>query len=158
MTSEFIGVAKGNTKILVLLATAASLYPLAPHTLAQEPIRVGTNEVLVPVVVADKEQLRLSRQGGPFPLKEDPAEIRDLTAADFHIFEDGKEQPIRSVYYDITPDDFDFRDNRGYHSEFVGEGGGRWSTREWPPWIIAEHMESHHYVIAYIPRESPEMC
>jgi hypothetical protein len=47
------------------------------------------------------------------------------------------------------------RDNKGYHSEFLSEGGGKWSSTEWPSWGVA--VPSHgNYVIAYALPESPE--
>jgi hypothetical protein len=143
-----------NTPIFAILAGTTTLSFLAPVTLAQDRIRVETNEVLVPVLVLDKEQVRLSRRGIASTVTENPAVIRGLTATDFHIFEDEKEQSIHNVSSEVIPD-YDVHDNRGYHSEFIGEGGGKWSTREWPPWLVG-HLESHYYVVAYTPRKSPE--
>jgi hypothetical protein len=48
--------------------------------------------------------------------------IRNLTALDFQVFEDGKEQSIQNVKYEQTPY-WVFHDNKGYHSELLGEGG-----------------------------------
>jgi hypothetical protein len=80
--------------------------------------------------------------------------IRGLTDVDFQVFEDGKEQAIQSVTYEPTSY-YDFRDDRGYHSEYIGEGGGKWSTREWPPWLVGDSTPPH-YVVAYARPESPE--
>jgi len=154
MTARFAGIVKRNARIFALIAGPACLGSLAPAALAQDAIRVDSNEVLVPVAVFDKEQVRLLRRGIPEALTEDPTVIRGLTATDFHIFEDDKEQSIQNVSFEVIPD-YDVRDNRSYHSEFIGEGGGKWSTREWPPWLVG-HVESHYYVVAYTPRESPE--
>jgi len=147
-------IAKAKTRILALMTGASSLSSLAPAALAQDAIRVESNQVLVPAYVFDKERARLLQRGTPKALTEDPTVIRGLTAADFHIFEDDKEQTIQNVSFEVLPD-YDVHDNRGYHSEFIGEGGGKWSTREWPPWLVGQ-AESHYYVVAYTPRESPE--
>ncbi len=153
MTSRHMGIARRNTPTSAILL-AIALCPLAQATLAQDPIRVESNQVLVPVYVFDKERARLSQRGIAPTVREDPDEIRGLTAADFHIFEDDKEQSIQNASYEVAHT-YDVHDNRGYHSEFVGEGGGKWSSREWPSWLVG-HLESHDYVVAYTPRESPE--
>jgi hypothetical protein len=155
MTSRLIGIARRNKPTFAILrALALALYLLAQATLAQDPIRVESNEVLVPVFVFDKEQVRLLQRGIPKALTEDPTVIRGLTATDFHIFEDEKEESIQNVSFEVIPT-YEVHDNRGYHSEFIGEGGGKWSTREWPPWLVG-NAETRYYVVAYTPRESPE--
>jgi hypothetical protein len=65
--------------------------------------------------------------------------IRNLTALDFQVFEDGKEQSIQNVKYEQTPY-WVFHDNKGYHSELLGEGGEENGAalnghRGWPPFL-----------------------
>src|SRR6267143_5533715 len=48
--------------------------------------------------------------------------VRDLTAADFQILDDGKEQAIHSVAYERSLY-WDVRDNIGHHTEYLGLGG-----------------------------------
>jgi hypothetical protein len=158
---------KKNTPMWILLAGCVTLCATVPATFAQGPIRVQTNQVLVPVYVFDKEQDRLlwrdpsnlarAVSEGNIQLEEDIEEglvIHDLTAADFQVFEDGKEQAIQYVAYEKSLY-WDFRDNRGYHSEYIGAGGGKWSTSEWPSGLVGD-VHVTHYLIAYVPPDSPE--
>jgi hypothetical protein len=159
--------AKRNPLAWVVLATSSALISSALPTLAQDPIRVETNEVLIPAAVFDVE---LSRA-----LKKDPKElfkailagdvkradnisesvlVRGLTEADFRVFEDGKPVPVRSVTFERSPY-WDFQDSKYFHTEFVGLGEGKWSTREWPAGQVAAVTPSH-YIIAYSRPDSPE--
>ncbi len=166
MISRLTSLAKRTARVFAFTVGASSLC-LAPATPAQDPIRVEANQVLVPVWVLDKDRDRLLRRDtsalwravteGNAQLQEDIVEgvmIRDLTAKDFQLFEDNKEQEILGVSYERSPH-YDFRDNSGHHSEYFGEGGGKWSTREWPLWLVGDIVPPH-YVIAYARPESPE--
>jgi hypothetical protein len=139
----------------------------APATIAQEPIRVQTNEVLVPAFVWDKqrdrvlklhpENLHRAMLAGDAQLVdkiEEEIVIRDLIAADFQVFDDGKEQAIHNVTYERTLY-WDLRDNIGHHTEYLGPGGGKWSTVQWPPNFIGD-IAPPHYLIAYALPESPD--
>jgi hypothetical protein len=136
----------------------------SPVTVAQDTIRVQTNQVLVPVVVINKEKFRRTLRDGSLFHTVLPGEadaiasgdlVHDLTAADFQVLDDGKEQPVQkvteepSLYWDV-------RDNRGYHTEYMGPGGGKWTTAEWPPGQIGDIDPPQHYIIAYSVPESPE--
>jgi hypothetical protein len=144
----------------LLYVSAAS----SPVALAQDPIRVQTNQVLVPVIVADKERLRRYWKNGSVYDAVLPGEIdaivsgllvHDLTAADFQVLDDGKPQPIQSVTEE--PSQFwNVRDNEGHHTEYMGPGGGKWSTAEWPPGFGGDLDAPQHYLIAYTVPESPE--
>ena len=79
--------------------------------------------------------------------------IRNLGAVDFQVFDDGKEQAIQNVAYGPSLY-WDVRDNNGHHTEYFGPGGGKWSTGEWPPGMIADDVYPH-YLIAYALPESP---
>jgi hypothetical protein len=132
--------------MLVALAGALTLCSSASITLAQDPIRVQTNQVLVPVVVIDKERYRRVLRDGSLFHAVLPGEVNaiasgvlvhDLTTADFHVLDDDKEQAVQNVteepslYWDV-------RDNRGHHTEYIGPGGGKWTTAEWPPGLIGD--------------------
>jgi hypothetical protein len=147
---------------LLYVSTACS-----PITAAQDPIRVETNQVLVPVVVIDRERKRLwdldprnlnqAVLDGDTHLAErilDSTVVQGLAPADFQVFEDDKPQEIQSVTYQRSLY-WNLRDNQGHHTEFAGPGGGRWSTAEWPPGWLFDGMQSY-YVLSYSPPESPE--
>jgi hypothetical protein len=166
MISSLTSVAKRTARVFASIVGVSSLC-LAPATLAQEPIRVETNQVLVPVWVLDKDRDRLLRMDtsalwravteGNAQLQEEILEgimVRGLTAKDFQLFEDNKEQEIRAVSYERSPH-YNFRDNSGHHSEYFSEGVGKWSTREWPSWLVGD-IAPPHYLIAYARPESPE--
>jgi hypothetical protein len=80
--------------------------------------------------------------------------IRGITASDFHVFEDGKEQTIQNAAYEPSLY-WDVRDNMGHHTEYLGPGGGTWSTAEWPINVVG-NADPPHYLIAYGPPESPD--
>ena len=147
---------------LLYVSTACS-----PIIAAQDPIRVETNQVRVPAKVFDKERYRLlwnnptnlwrAYKEGNIRLEGDIIEsvmIHDLTAHDFQVLDDGKEQAIQNVVYEQSLSRF-FHDNKGYHSEFLGEGGGKWSSPEWPPRMVAVPGYGN-YVLTYALPESPE--
>jgi hypothetical protein len=165
MTSRPMHIAKRNARILALMACVYSLCLSSPAAFAQDPIRVQTNQVLVPVVVIDKKRfLHLCKNIQSLYDATSPGEadaitssvlVHDLTAADFQVFDEGKEQPIQNVteepslYWDV-------RDNVGHHTEYMGPGGGKWSTSEWPSGVVGDGVPPQHYVIAYTVPESPE--
>jgi hypothetical protein len=110
---------------------------------AQESIQIETNQVLVPVRVIDNDRnLRLwadpsrldrAMQDGDTQLAEhifESASVSDLKASDFRIFDDDKPQVIEDVTYQRSSY-WNLRDNLGHHTEFLGFGGGKWSTAEW---------------------------
>jgi len=167
MTSRLTSRAKRNTGIFAFITVASTFCSLTPTALAQDPIRVQTNQVLVSVFVFDKHRnhlvsndpanlVRAAREGN-VQLERDIVEgivIRDLTASDFHVFEDGKEQVIQNVTYEQGSFTF-FRDASGYHDEFFGDGGGKWSSADWPPSLVA-FPGPGKYLIAYSLPTSPE--
>jgi hypothetical protein len=166
MASLPINKTRTNVPIVALLAGAIALCTFAPATPAQDAIRVETDQVVVPVVVVDKDRLHrlwlnpenMTRAllAGDMKLLDALLEaqvIRGLTADDFHVFDDGKEQTIQNLSYERSLY-WDIRDNEGHHTEYVGPGGGKWSTAEWPG-LIGD-LEPSHYLLAYNLPQSPE--
>src|SRR5277367_2249834 len=95
---------------------------LAPISFAQGPIRVETDQVVVPTVVFDKK-LYAHQQDLQSRIEKDPhfwdtIAIRDLVASDFHLSEDGRDQTIVSVKLE-APTSVRVEDNRGRHTEKV---------------------------------------
>jgi len=134
----------------------------------QAPIRVSSNLVVVRVEVLDKRGLASKksqaekdcdisgleayRRLGPtqpfLPPNCFVAELRNLSATDFHILVDGMEQKIERVL--IEDDEVNVRDNSGRHDEHSESGTGKWSSTELPG---VEGLETarHIYNIAFVP-------
>jgi hypothetical protein len=137
-----------------------------PTTKAQEPIRVEARQVLVPVVVADERRVRslensaatyeaaLSGHLERFDAVSESVIIHNLTAADFLVLDDGRPQKIDNVSFEKRRY-WDVRDDKGHHLEYIGIGGGKWSTGEWRPEVAAVSQLSQ-YVISYPLPDSPE--
>lgn len=171
-------------QIITILSGAIAFCTLVPVTPGQEPIRVETNQVLVPVLVLDKEQFHrlLSDPGNSFRASlpgnttfvdaigaisagntalvdamsaiAEGVVIHGLSPVDFHVFDDGKEQNILNVAFERSLYR-DVRDNWGHHTEYIGPGGGKWGTAEWKPGVIAD-LVFPQYFIAYALPNSPE--
>jgi len=167
MTSLPTNKSRMNVPIVAILAGAIALCTSALTTPAQDAIRVQTNQVLIPVFVSDKKRVLLLMQhpddlfraalDGDGPRVDalyEAVAIHGLTASDFQVFDDGQTQVIQNVSYERSTY-WDVRDNRGHHTEYIGPGGGKWSTAEWPPGMVGDIVPSH-YVIAYTLPESPE--
>lgn len=103
------------------------------------PIRVESEQVVVPVLVLDKKRVSRMRRmdpreylnkatSGEADLLGDLA-IRGLDIRDFHLFEDGQEQQLTSSQFESESGvSSHVRDNLGDHAETVGTGGGIWTT------------------------------
>lgn len=152
---------KRNRQVFVKLAGGAlALLAFTQVVAAQDPIRVATRQVLVPASVADKNRIaQLDQKLSKVSLKEyrrrvSEAYVHDLTAQDFHLFEDGVEQRIQSVTSEQALGG-DVQDSAGIHAERIGEGGGIWSS---PDRLSASDftIAVPHYLIAYSPPDSPE--
>jgi hypothetical protein len=152
--------------LLLLLLSCVSMCT-APAAIAQDPIRVETKEVLVPVFVIDKTRYQDLRRdprnlfkavvSGDMRSEESIVErigIPELTATDLRLYEDGQLQTVDNVSRQPMVHR-GIRDNQGFHSEYIGTGGGKWSSREWPPEVIADILPPQ-YLIEYAPPESPE--
>src|SRR5438270_13861852 len=105
-----------SVPIVATLAGAIVLCTFVPATPAQDAIRVETNRVVVRATIFDKERYRLlwndptnlwrAVRDGNVQLEGDIIEgvvIRGLTAADFQVFDDGKERVVQNVTYEQAP-------------------------------------------------------
>ncbi|MGH9718146.1 MAG: SgcJ/EcaC family oxidoreductase [Candidatus Acidiferrales bacterium] len=100
-------------------------------------IRVESNEVLVPVVIEDKSAVSKLHNMNPLALATEFGNydftrwegifVRNLSAADFQVLDNGKEQKIDRVSFDNAGFTRDVRDNVGSYWQFIGIGGGTWS-------------------------------
>jgi hypothetical protein len=141
-----------------LVLTAATFLPAASGVKAQgvgiAPIRVESNEVLVPVFVWNKKRWdELWGKTPSNPALYQDAVIRNLASGNFQIFEDDKEQTIQRVALE-SPSVSLVRDSIGLHYEH-STGIGRWSfpdlQREIRP-VLAWPT----YLLAYSPPQSRE--
>ena len=160
MALERLMTGRFRFSLTVLLAVCS----LTRFAAAQQAIRVETKQVLVPVIVIDKKRYDHflmnvdSLYHAVLPGEADAIAsallVHGLTIGDFHVLDDGKEQPVHSVTEEQTLF-WDVRDNMGYHTEYMGPGGGKWSTTQWPPGQFGDIDPPQYYVVAYSLPESP---
>lgn len=143
----------------------AHTFLISRDAAAQDPIRVESDEVLVPTVVFDKElYARLNKQErhhrnsyGQLVAKDaklwNDIVVKNLTAKDFHLFEDNQEQKIQSVKFE-PPAFRVVEDNLGKHPEIVGSGGGLWAYPDVPTTDLSVWLAWPQYVLAYVPSKS----
>lgn len=132
------------------------------HAQSTPSFYVESNQVLVPTYVYDKKLI-----WEPFPKTGGPEfdSVLDLTAKDFHLFEDDQEQRIQSVTLQLKRHYVLVVDNIDAHNEFaqIETPTGRWSSAgrldseptawEW------DSLPDHSYLIAYVPPASaPGSC
>jgi len=132
---------------------------------AQDPIRVQSDEVLVPTVVLDKGvYTKLGKQQphhrdsyAPLVAKNaklwNDIAVKNLSVKHFHLFEDGQEQRIESVRFE-PPAFRVVQDNMGKHPETVGIGGGLWGYPDLPTADLSMWLAWPDYVLAYVPPKS----
>jgi hypothetical protein len=138
-------------------------------------IRVESNEVLVPVLVLDKKRVAQLQGMNPYIFDQEvsignfsawqAAAVRDLTARDFRLLVDGREEPIKGVIPQEQGSPPIVRDNVGRYVEFVGIGGGTWTERaaedDSPNYPVGtvDLPPLPGYLISYLPSEaSQETC
>lgn len=141
----------------IAVASSAAAQELAPP-----PIRVESKQVLVPVMVYHRQLWEDLFFGDPADLEDqqklrnliakvESVPIRDLTAQDFRLFEDGHEQTIENVTV-ASPGVDEVHDNAGRHYEYRGPGGGRWIYPDIPnDGKVHTIVPYFHYVLAYTP-------
>jgi len=154
-----------QASVLVVLS-AAIHFTLAPFSSAQTDdgrfvIRVQTREVVVPVRVLDKNP-RLEQS----PIFKGPKGwtrvdyytwgIAGLSSKDFHIFEDGVEQKVKSV----APEKFrlwSVVDNVSSHLESSCTARGVWAGADNQTLVLPPDTEQiGYYQVSYIPPSSAE--
>jgi hypothetical protein len=110
-----------------------------------------------PCTLAYAETVREPGSNQP-PVNRDCAdewEISNLAMKDFHVFEDGVEQPIRSVTVQQPGKNLWNRDNFGYHEEYSRTARGIWSL----PDMVRQRglpFKFSFYRLAYVPPKSEE--
>jgi hypothetical protein len=158
---------RGKLLPTLFLALLPCIFPFASRVDAQDPIRVQTNEVLVPTVVFDQKlyaQFKKTRANGRNSYNQlvehdeklwDAIIAKNLTTKDFHLYEDGREQTVQRVK--LEPPSFRLvQDNLGKHPEILGTGGGLWAYPDLPKTDPTVWLAWPQYVIAYAPAESPK--
>ena len=153
------------SRAVLPLAFAAQALFFAAASPAQDPIRVQSNEVLVPTVVFNKDLYAQLNKQEPHHRTSysklqaknaklwDDIVVKNLTARDFQLFEDGQEQKIDSVK--LEPPAFRVvQDNLGKHPEIVGIGGGLWAYPDLPKNDMSSWLAWPQYVVAYVPPQS----
>lgn len=150
----------------LILVFATSVLFLTPRISAQDPIRIESNEVLVPTVVFDRQLYNQLNKMQPHhrdsyrhlvvknsKLWESIA-VGNLAAKEFHLFEDGQEMRIQSVKLE-QPSFRTVQDSLGKHPEVIGSGGGIWAYPDRPPADLSIWLAWPQYLLAYVPPASP---
>ncbi len=145
--------------LLLILVPLFHLVAICAPIRAQDPIRVESSQVLVPVVVLNDKlytQLRRAQLEGRQRSAQllETLSISGLSAKDFRLSEDGQQQRIQSVASEAASFAI-VHDNYGKHPETTGSGGGRWSYADRPGNDVSEWLAWPKYVIAYVPPPSP---
>ena len=145
-----------KTSMRVVLFAAIALAVGCTGLEAQDAysIRVEPHQVVVPAFVFERDVMKTLPQkewncslanaetfykirlSDPYkPADCDESAMRDLTAADFRLFEDGAEQKIQEVALQGVPL-VNVRDSSGWHVEFSETPVGRWSTTNLGPLLV----------------------
>ncbi len=150
--------------VTLLLSGASAAFAQMDDSSA---IRVQSNEVLVPVVVLDREKIFGLRAMDPYVFGQklnardfsswEKLAVRGLTAADFKVFEDGQEQFVQQVREKPRSGPPLLRDNLGYFIDFLGVGGGIWTVPDSSRRVSGsiKFPPLAGYVVGYSPPPSP---
>lgn len=148
--------------VILLLLGGTILGTEASVSLAQTDgppaVRVETREVVVPVYVIDKSDIRqsLNSNGELTYYNSQAKEITGLSAKDFHLFEDGKEQQVQNITVEPRGA-WVVRDNVSGHLEQSCTPKGVWSSPDLRPQTHSTFSNTLHlYLISYVPPPSPE--
>jgi len=172
-TRRLVRCSVGAIGAIISVLLAGALCPsgsIVAQTNAAGTIRVESKEVLVPVVVLDKqrvEQLEHTKRsvfwhrfntGGFNPLES--LAVRGLSASDFNISQDGEEEKIEHLTANEQKQSPILTDNLGKYRESVGIGGGTWAMALWEndyadgATVVEASMSG--YEIGYTPSSSPD--
>lgn len=127
----------------IWICVALACSTACPAAFAQggniEPIRVGSEQVVVPVYVADKERRSVA--------------TAKLGMNDFHLLEDGQEQRIQTLAVEHMHI-WEVDDNLGRHIEYSNTPQGKWSTADLSFTSFAGVDPTSVYLIGYQPPPS----
>jgi hypothetical protein len=154
-----------------LLLGGATLCAVAQDTPDSFAIHVESGQVLIPTYVFYKDRMsdlspgelhciemnnvsysKLLPNQAYIPPDCEDSVMRGLSAADFRISEDGKQQSIQEVKFEPRPE-VDVRDNFGDHLDMSETPAGKWSFAE----LLKAHgggSPIYLYRIAYVPPKS----
>ncbi len=158
MGSQIVSHVVGARKLAVLLLLGGTILSSgAPVCLAQSEgpsaIRIETREVVVPVFVVDKsdvQKIDMPWQFGSSHYREQDKEITGLQAKDFHVFEDGVEQPIQNVAVEL-PRVWNVGDNVSRHIESSCTPRGIWASPDLSSQLGSTLWLLHVYLVSYVP-------
>lgn len=164
MRPQLASILLRTKKLAVFLLLGGTVLNIgAPVSLAQSEgpsaIRVETREVVVPVFVVDKSNIR--KLGAPWQFgtthyEERDEEITGLTAKDFHVFEDGVEQQIQNVAVEL-PRVWNVSDDVSRHIESSCTPRGIWASPDLSSQLGSTLWLLHSYLVSYVPPpSSPE--
>ena len=133
MRLRYLTAVAGTRAELIMLLSGTICTMSASRSLAQSEspytVRFEASEVVVPAVVLDRTHIHIVAQT---TFEEVDEEITNLTAGDFHVFEDGVERPVHNVSLEL-PHILDVQDNVSRHLEYSFTPAGIWSSPDlWP--------------------------
>ncbi len=170
-----LSIAVGSTFALLNLALPGTAQTAPPVHVEvnqlQAPIRVSSNLVAIQAQVLDKRSMSAKMSHAqeecfrslgeayqklgpdqPFLLPDCYVqEVRSLSARDFQVLVDGKEQKIEQAL--IENCNVNVRDNFGRHDEHSEGPTGMWSTTDLPG-VVGADAARYIYNIAFVPPES----
>jgi hypothetical protein len=150
----------GALPVLITVLVVTSVVRAAAQTQSPPPIKVETNEVVLPVLVIEETK-------DPKGLLTNPdgtiqhvyimhsGEIKGLSVKSFHIFEGSVEQSIRHLslekdHHWVT------QDNVGQHAEYSCTPKGIWRGSDKKEIRLNPPLQVHTYLITYAAPSSPE--
>ena len=137
----------GSTLLVSGILCAVVGAGLLAQTESPLAIRVETDEAVIPVIVLD----RTHRETTPTSLLELDEEITDLRVSDFHVFEDGVEQPVEHAAMELPPIQ-EIQNNVSQHIEESFTPRGIWSSPDLRLLSNTKVSLLSMYLVSYKPR------